>query len=927
MRQVLLIAFLLQCTYSFAQPRVTVYAGSSTTAGLYRGDGGPATGPFSTTSALLASAQYMAIDSANNLYVTENSADVIRKIDFKTKIISRFAGLAPAANANGVFTPVTTFTFSGDGGLATNASLARPNAIAIDKKRNLLYFVDYRNWRIRKIDLTTNIITTIAGTGIAYTAGNTAAQNGFGGPALNCNVLGGSGSFPIDVDTSGNLYVGSSQLHIVSKIDNQTNNINIIAGSWNIQGYTGNGGLALNAKLTSPYQLTIDQKNNLYVTSFNSSTVGQIAVRKIDLNSGIIDLYTGSTTHPFLASGDGGPVSSATIVSPVCISKDLYGDIYMNDYNTNSIRKVNNTTNIITRIAGSGNNSSLGTSVSPSSNNIIATAANVQTWRQLVMDTYGNLYVCATSQIFKIGLSDSLIVPITPCQASSWSLNVLPNNETNALIPSSSGQVNLDCNIVVSNLTLEPGVTLNTNGKSITANNIYISPGSYIIGNGNVICSNVNFQQRITAQRGWRLFSNPFSTTQTFSSIAANNSIAINTTPNPITGLTDVRTYNTSTNTWNNISAPTTTPNVPFSLFIRGLTSEVSGLTYSNGPTPFNINFSGTLNSLNSNYTVTTEADATKFTLVGNPFPAPIISQSLTARTAQPYYVYTVTQGTTDAEKRTKSGSWAPVLTSSLTTTIPILGVIAWKPAANFTVSSADLSVSGTQITGLFKDLSTIRNIELHIEKNGLFKDKLFVSLDNRASYNGIDKSDLEKFNNDDINIYTISSDNKNLSINSINAFTNPIPLGISSSAGSYTFKVVNNSLNTSEVVYLKDKLMNTQTALTDGSTYDFEVDANSATQGTQRFELSIAKQGLNPGNFKAKILGNSISSNQFILLIEGAENIVSIEVNDINGKLIKTETLSNRLNNIKLNNIAAGLYTVKIVHGNSSITEKLIKL
>jgi hypothetical protein len=358
------------------------------------------------------------------------------------------------------------------------------------------------------------------------------------------------------------------------------------------------------------------------------------------------------------------------------------------------------------------------------------------------------------------------------------------------------------------------------------------------------------------------------------------------------------------------------------------LSSEVTGLNYSNGPSPFNIKLSGTLNSLNGNYTVNTQADATKFTLVGNPFPAPIISQSLTAGTAQPYYIYTVTQGTTDAEKRTKSGNWAPVLTSSITTTIPVLGVIAWKPTANFTVSSADLNVSGTQITGLFKDQSTSRNIELHIEKNGLLKDKLFVSLDNRASYNGLDKSDLEKFNNDDINIYTISSDNKNLSINSINAFTNPIPLGISSSAGSYTFKVVNNSLNTSEVVYLKDKLMNIQTALTDGSSYDFEVDANnSATQGTQRFELSIAKPGLNSVNFKAKILGNSISSNQFVLLIEGAENIVHVEVNDINGKLIKTETLANGLNNIKLNNITSGMYTVKIVHGNSSITEKLIKL
>ncbi len=923
MRQVLLIAFLLQCTYSFAQPRVSVYAGYQITAG-YRGDGGPATTSVQTTSALLHSATNIALDSANNMYLSETSIDIIRKIDFKTKIITTFAGTPPVSNANGVVTSGPFNGFTGDGGPALGAKLFRPKALVVDKKRNILYFVDANNYRIRKIDLTTNIITTIAGTGVIANSGIAASANGYGGPALSCNVL--SGTAGLDVDSTGNLYVSNSTASVVSKINIQGDNkVNIIAGTWGVPGYAGDGGLATSATLINPSSITI-ANNVLYMANFGA--VSQSAIRKVDLNTGIIDLYSHDNPYPHVGSGATGTLSNLYTLSALGVSKDLYGDIYMNDNSVNYVRKVNNATNIFTVVAGNGSIGSPGITVSgvPTTNNLLAPTVNTTNWKQIVMDSYGNLYAAAGYMIYRIGLIDSLIGP-SPCTPTNWSLNVLPDNETNAVIPPSLGAVTLNCNTAVSNLTLGAGTTLNLNGNTLTSNSIIINPNAAIIGSGNIICSNVIFQQRISAQRGWRLFSNPFSTTQTFSSIASDNSIAINTTPNPITGLTDVRTYNTSTNTWNNISAPTTTPNVPFSLFIRGLTSEVSGLTYSNGPTPFNINFSGTLNSLNSNYTVTTQADATKFTLVGNPFPAPIISQSLTARTAQPYYVYTVTQGTTDAEKRTKSGSWAPVLTSSLTTTIPTLGVIAWKPAANFTVSSADLSVSGTQITGLFKDQSTIRNIELHIEKNGLFKDKLFVSLDNRASYNAIDKSDLEKFNNDDINIYTISSDNKNLSINSINAFTNPIPLGISSSAGSYTFKVVNNSLNTSEVVYLKDKLMNTQTALTDGSTYDFEVDANSATQGTQRFELSIAKPVLNPVNFKAKILGNSISSNQFILLIEGAENIVSIEVNDINGKLIKTETLSNGLNNIKLNNIAAGLYTVKIVHGNSSITEKLIKL
>ena len=85
MRQVLLIAFLLQCTYSFAQPRVSVYAGYQIDS-RYRGDGGPATTSVQTTSALLHSATNIALDSANNMYLSETGIDIIRKIDFKTKI-------------------------------------------------------------------------------------------------------------------------------------------------------------------------------------------------------------------------------------------------------------------------------------------------------------------------------------------------------------------------------------------------------------------------------------------------------------------------------------------------------------------------------------------------------------------------------------------------------------------------------------------------------------------------------------------------------------------------------------------------------------------------------------------------------------------------------------------------------------------------
>src|SRR5262249_18710090 len=109
--------------------------------GIYGGDGGPA------TAASFFQLQGVVVDAVGNLYVADQNNQRIRKVDT--------AGIISTAAGNG------DFGYSGDGGLATAASLSGPEGIAVDTAGNL-YFSEFSNPRIRKVN-TAGIISTVAG--------------------------------------------------------------------------------------------------------------------------------------------------------------------------------------------------------------------------------------------------------------------------------------------------------------------------------------------------------------------------------------------------------------------------------------------------------------------------------------------------------------------------------------------------------------------------------------------------------------------------------------------------------------------------------------------------------------------------------------------------------------------------------------------
>ena len=156
----------------------------------FSGDGGPA------TEAQIGNANGLAFDKYGNLFISDTTNDSIRRIDAETGVITTVAGNQ-------------TRGYGGDGGPATEASLAHPNGLAIDGKGNI-FITDSHNFRIRRIHPRTNVITTIAGTGVNGTSGD-------GGLATEAELddLG-----EVMLDSDGSLLFGNFKL--IRHVDRRT---------------------------------------------------------------------------------------------------------------------------------------------------------------------------------------------------------------------------------------------------------------------------------------------------------------------------------------------------------------------------------------------------------------------------------------------------------------------------------------------------------------------------------------------------------------------------------------------------------------------------------------------------------------------------------------------------------------------------------
>ena len=226
---------------------------------------------------------------------------------------------------------------SGDGGLATAAGIKYPQAIISDGAGNI-YFTTGQ-FRVRRIDAITGIITTVAGNGLIGTLTD--------GVQANSTSLSSPAGICFDA-TYNNLYIADKNHHAIRKVNMSTGIITTVAGgNLNIfgnPGYLGNGGLATAAELNRPEGVYVDATGNIYISDTQNHLI-----RKVTASTGIITKVTGVipiggssiTTYPG-NNGDGGSavLSGAKVNLPKGITADNLGNIYFVDFGNNRIRTI-----------------------------------------------------------------------------------------------------------------------------------------------------------------------------------------------------------------------------------------------------------------------------------------------------------------------------------------------------------------------------------------------------------------------------------------------------------------------------------------------------------------------------------------------------------------------------------------------------------
>jgi uncharacterized protein (TIGR03437 family) len=259
---------------------ITTVAGNGTSG--FSGDNGPA------TSAQLNGSGAMAIDSAGNLFISDNLR--IRKVS--NGIITTVAG-------NGIA------GYSGDNGPATSAECAA-GGLAVDSAGNL-YIADTNNRRIRKIS--NGVITTIAGNG-------TLGISGDNGPAINAQLVVPTG---VAVDSAGNIFILDSLGTPIRKITNGI--ITSIAGTGARQGFSGDGGPALSAQLNQPNGLAVDAAGNIYVADTLNNRIRLLQPQPAVNPGGILNAAS---------SAVGAPVAPGSIAT-------VYGNFLITSLSTAAI--------------------------------------------------------------------------------------------------------------------------------------------------------------------------------------------------------------------------------------------------------------------------------------------------------------------------------------------------------------------------------------------------------------------------------------------------------------------------------------------------------------------------------------------------------------------------------------------------------------
>jgi trimeric autotransporter adhesin len=320
-----------------ANGTITTVAGSGepTEPSFPNGDGA------SATLANLQGPLGLALDANGNIYIADSSNSIVRLVNMqKTPIVVektitiQSGDIATVAGSGNTCEDVTKPC--GDGGAATKAFISDPVSVALDGQNNL-YLADYYDNRIRKVDLSTGIITTLAGTG-------NRGKSGDGGPATEALL---NHPYGLAADSAGDVYIADS-------FNNEVRCVLAVAGgcgdtaqkyspgtiiTYAFNGaatYGGDGGPATTASMSVPKEVALDSAEDLFVGGG-----GDMLVRRVDAPSQTVITVAGDNKHPGAPgfAGDGGPATAATLDN-LGLSVSPSQELLIADQGNNRIRQV-----------------------------------------------------------------------------------------------------------------------------------------------------------------------------------------------------------------------------------------------------------------------------------------------------------------------------------------------------------------------------------------------------------------------------------------------------------------------------------------------------------------------------------------------------------------------------------------------------------
>jgi RHS repeat-associated protein len=383
----------------------------------YLGGGGSSLASNIPATGAAMAPSFMTFDGSGNLYYAEPPYEDVRVIGGLGGPVQTAPVVLPAKGNIATLAGTGYDSYSGDKGLAVNADLNYPKGVFANTAQKFVYIGDTANNRVRMVDLSTGLITTIVGNGIAGESGD----NGLATAAALNRPIG------ITEDYSGNLYVADSQNGAIRSITYSTNyassyiglllsgythtsgvladssgdiyfsdpfsnsvymmngsngSVSTAAGSFN-QGYSGDNGPGTSAQLSSPQGLS----GTVTGTEGYIADEGNSVIRQENTATGIITTYAGNGKVGY--TGDGYAATAATLSNPTGVAVDGVGNVFIADTGNNVIREVNVSTGVITTVVGTGNPGSAGDG-GPALNAELNAPADIS------FDPAGNLYIADT---------------------------------------------------------------------------------------------------------------------------------------------------------------------------------------------------------------------------------------------------------------------------------------------------------------------------------------------------------------------------------------------------------------------------------------------------------------------------------------------------------------------------------------------------